>query len=118
MAMPHDQFAKRIEKLERKHEKMTYGYASTLNHDGLLVAAPRGRGGFPGGAGLKFAMFAVCGFFAFKAFALAAVGPVSYNSRVAELRNGLAIEAIGAKVLEIDPITQSLAEFIGPVLRN
>jgi hypothetical protein len=56
-------------------------------------------------------------FFGFKAFALAAIGPVTYNERLSRLANGSNLEQIGAKMMAIDPVTQTLAELTGPIMR-
>jgi hypothetical protein len=57
------------------------------------------------------------GLIGFKAFTLAAVGPVTYNERLSKLENGTVLEQAGAKALAIDPVTEALAEKVGPVLR-
>ena len=59
----------------------------------------------------------VFSFFCFKAFMLIANGPDTYNDRLATLQNGTVIEAMGAKVLSIDPATQFIADQVGPYLR-
>ena len=69
------------------------------------------------GTGIKVLLLVVIGFFAFKSFALAAFGPVTYNERLAKLESGSVVEQVGAKVLAIDPATQGVANFLGPVLR-
>lgn len=110
----YDHFTKRLNTLGRKHAKMTRGYSTKVGKDGLItVVTKRQRRGFP----IKGLIVAVIGFFAFKAFMLAAVGPVTYNERLAKLEKGTVIEQAGAKVLGIDPVTNMLASVTGPVLR-
>lgn len=114
MVETHDHFIKRLTKLGRKHQKMTHGYSMTLSRDGLLVAKPkRARRGFP----FKGLVLLILGFFGLKAFMLAAVGPVTYNERLAKLESGTVVEQAGAKAMSIDPITATIATIAGPVLR-
>ena len=110
----YDHFTKRLNTLGRKHAKMTRGYSTKVGKDGLItVVTKRPRRGLP----IKGLILAVIGFFAFKAFMLAAVGPVTYTERLTTLENGTAIEQGGAKILGIDPVTSMLATFAGPILR-
>lgn len=114
MVETKEHFVKRLKHLGRKHEKMTRGYVTRVDRNGLLTVKPkRGRGSFP----IMGLFLLAGGFFAFKAFMLAAVGPVTYNERLAKLDNGTAIEQAGARVLGIDPVTRALADFAGPVIR-
>lgn len=115
MVETHDHFVKRLNVLGRKHASMTKGYSTKVGKDGLITVQPkRARRGFP----IKGLVLMVFGFFAFKAFMLAAVGPITYNERLATLEKGTVIEQAGARVLGIDPVTESLAAMAGPVMRN
>ena len=108
------QFNKRLKTLGRKHAKMSGGYTTKIDRNGLIVAKPRrSRGRLP----LKGLVFLAGGFLVFKAFMLAAVGPLTYNERLAKLEGGTMIEQAGAKVLGIDPVTSALADFTGPIIR-
>jgi hypothetical protein len=114
MVETKENFVKRLNGLGRKHAKMTRGYTTKVGRDGLLTVKPRrARNGFP----IMGLLLLVGGFFAFKAVMLAAVGPVTYNERLAKLQRGTVIEQAGAKVLGIDPVTRALADFAGPVIR-
>ncbi len=114
MVETHAQFNERLKTLGRKHQKMTGGYITRVGRDGLMTVTPkRARRGFP----FKGLALIVMGFFVFKAFTLAAVGPVTYNERLSSLSNGGAVERAGAVVLAIDPLTQSLADMTGPIMR-
>ncbi|MEM6939650.1 MAG: hypothetical protein AAF943_05795 [Pseudomonadota bacterium] len=117
MVETKENFAKRLGKLGRKHERMTHGYSTKVGKDGLLIVTPRRRRFVPAGAGLKLLVLAAVGFFGFKCLALAAAGPVTYAERVAKLENGSIIEQIGAKALAVDPVTAAVADRIGPILR-
>jgi len=114
MAEGHAQFAKRIELLGRKHRKMQHGYVTRVGRDGLISVLPkRGKRSFPM-AGLYLIVLV---FFGFKAFTLAAIGPVTYNERLSSLNNGSSVEQIGAKMMAIDPVTEALAGLTGPIMR-
>jgi len=114
MVETHDHFTKRLNLLGRKHAKMTHGYSTKVDKNGLITVKPKAkRRGFP----IKGLFLLVFGFFAFKAFMLVSYGPVTYTERLAKLENGTVIEAMGAKVLGLDPVTAMLADFAGPYLR-
>ncbi len=116
MVETHNDFVKRLNSLGRKHNKMTYGYTTKVTKDGLIVVKPRARR-VRGGGGLKLLLLVAVGFFGFKAFTLATVGPVTYNERLAELEGGSVIEQVGAKALAIDPVTSALVEGVAPAIR-
>ena len=114
MVETHAQFVKRLEMLGRKHKQMTGGYVTRVGRDGLMTVTPkRARRGFP----LKGLVLIVMGFFVFKAFTPAAVGPITYNERLSTLADGGVVERAGAVMLAIDPLTQSLADLTGPIMR-
>ena len=116
MVETHDHFTKRLGKLGRKHEQMTHGYTTKVGKDGLITVTPKARR-VRGVSGLKLLLVVTVGFFAFKAFMLAANGPDAYSERLAGLQSGTVIEQAGALVLGIDPITEKLASLAGPILR-
>lgn len=111
-----EDFSQRLHHLGRKHTSMTHGYTTKVGKDGLLIVKPKRRRSraLP----LQAVALALFGFFAFKAFMLAAVGPVTYGERLDKLNSGTVIEQGGAWVMGIDPLTKVLAEIAGPVLRN
>lgn len=116
MVETQDDFAKRLHMLGRKHTKMTNGYTTKVGKDGLIVVKPKRRAA-RGAGGVKILILVALGFFAFKAFTLAAVGPVTYNERLSKLENGTVIEQVGAKALAIDPLTAAVAGKVGPAVR-
>jgi hypothetical protein len=116
MVETHDHFVSRLNTLGRKHAKLTHGYSTKVGKDGLIVVQPKRKTARGGGAIKLFLLIAV-GFIGFKAFTLAAVGPVTYNERLSKLENGTIIEQAGAKALAIDPVTEAVAGTVGPVLR-
>jgi hypothetical protein len=113
MVETHDHFVRRLRNLGRKHDQMTGGYVTRVGRDGLITVQPRrARRGFP----VKPLLLLVAGFFCFKAFMLAAIGPVTYNERLAKLEGGSMVEQVGAAALRIDPVTQTMAGIAGPVV--
>ncbi len=118
MVETRDHFVSRLSNLGRKHAKMTHGYTTKVGKDGLIVASPkRKRTRVRGGGGVKLLLLVAIGFMGFKALTLAAVGPVTYNERLAKLENGTMIEKAGAKALAIDPVTEAVAGSVGPLMR-
>lgn len=115
MVETHDHFTKRLNKLGRKHAKMTHGYTTRISKDGLIIVTPKRAK--RGTAGLQLIIFAVMGLFIFKAFALASIGPDAYADRVATLEAGTVVEQAGAYVMSADPVTTAIAQFVGPILR-
>ena len=108
-------FNNRLRLLGRKHSKMANGYTTQMRNDGLIVVKPRraARRGFP----LKGLVMMGLAFFAFKALILASVGPDGYAERIAKLQDGTFVERGGAWIMQADPATRVLAEFVGPVMR-
>lgn len=111
----HDHFVKRLNVLGRKHAQMARsGYSTKVGRDGLITVKPkRRRGGLP----IKGLMLLALVFFGFKAFTLGAIGPVTYNERLAKLENGTIVEQYGAKALAIDPVTQAFSGIFAAILR-
>lgn len=110
----HAQFVKRLNVLGRKHAQLAKGYTTKVGPDGLITVRPkRARIQFPA----KSILIAAVAFLGFKAFMLAANGPVAYQDRLASLENGTVVESYGAKIMALDPITLAMADFMGPLLR-
>lgn len=72
---------------------------------------PARRGGFLGPVVLVL-MTVV----AIKAAVLATIGPERYEERLASLRDGSAVERTGAWVLEVDPLTVTIADKVRAAL--
>ena len=107
-------FQKRTRQLSRRHSKMgANGVRMRMGRDGLVSLEPRRRAPrFP----LKGFIIFFAAALTYKAVVLAWFGEQLYNDRLAELAGGTAIENAGAWVLQIDPVTQAMAEFIRPYL--
>lgn len=110
----HATFVQRLNVLGRKHAQLSKGYTTKVGRDGLITVRPkRARIQFP----LKSIVIAILAFIGFKAFLLAANGPVAYEDRLSSLESGTVVEQFGAKVMAIDPATSALADLMGPLLR-
>lgn len=107
-------FGKRVKRINKRHRKLSNGYVSSMNHDGLIIARVRRSGPrFPWkGIALCFVAF-----FAFKGFLLSQLGQTTYNERVNSLQSGTYIENAGAYAMSADPVTVWFAAQIRTVLR-
>ncbi|WP_282076746.1 hypothetical protein [Epibacterium ulvae] len=106
-------FQSRVKRLNRKYEAMSRGYDARLQSDGLIVLKPRRASSRL--TILPFLLL-IIGFVLFKSVVLASVGSQDYSERVARLEAGSTAEQVGAFVMQADPVTQLVADKIGPVL--
>ena len=109
-------FLNRLDILGHKHQAMSRGYTTWMRDDGLIIVKPRRQKrimDFP----LRGVFLLLLGFVFFKGFMLASVGPDTYSERVAILNNGTFVEQGGAWVMQVDPISQIIANYMGPILR-
>ncbi|MDP5218698.1 hypothetical protein Q5Y75_15830 [Ruegeria sp. 2205SS24-7] len=110
----HMDFDRRVARLNKKHQAMARGYTARMRPDGLVVVKPRR---------MRLAisprsLFLFIGaFFLFKGFILANLGTATYEERLDRLWNGTGVEIAGAFVMQVDPVSQLIANQIGPVLR-
>ncbi len=101
-------FARRLQRIEKRHRKLAHGYVRLKNVDGLLIPVPGRRlhrRSFPL-AGLLMTLAALT---AFKAFLLAYHGPIIYAGNLDILASGNAAERAGAWIMSADPLTRWLA---------
>ncbi|MEM1005369.1 MAG: hypothetical protein AAF496_05285 [Pseudomonadota bacterium] len=107
------EFDQRVNRLNKKHQKMSRGYRATMRKDGLVVMRPqRVRSAIPA----KVLLLSLIGFFAFKAFLLSSLGPSGYQFRIDSLSDGTSVEKAGAWVMQIDPLTETLAVQLNKIL--
>jgi len=114
MGEQSNNFYARLERLEQKHEAMSRGYTARVRSDGLIVVSPRRLQSRISG---RSVVLFVASVLLFKGFLMAALGFGSYDFRVDQLRAGSGLEKAGAFVMQRDPVSQFIAEKIGPVLR-
>lgn len=114
MVQHHFEFDQRVNNLGRKHRAMSRGYVTRMRSDGLIVARPyRAQARFP----VKPVLLFLLAFVAFKGFLIANLGPDAYSERVSKLENGTVVERAGAWVMQIEPVSNLIAQEIGPILR-
>jgi len=99
-------FGKRVQRINKRHQRLAQGYIPSVNHDGLIVARVRRRGPrFP----WKGVAMCFVAFFLFKGFLLMQLGEDTFNSRVEKLQSGTAVERAGAYAMAADPVTKWIA---------
>ncbi|WP_237215610.1 hypothetical protein [Ruegeria lacuscaerulensis] len=107
------EFDQRVHRLNKKHAKLSRGYRATMRKDGLVVMRPqRVQSAVPA----KVLLMCLVGFFAFKTFLLASLGPSAYEYRVDSLSQGTSVEQAGAWIMQIDPISAFLAAQVSSYL--
>ncbi|MDX2483218.1 MAG: hypothetical protein QNK42_06110 [Pseudodonghicola sp.] len=111
----HDlNFSRRVDRLDRKHSAMLRGHDIVQRPDGLLVEAPiRRRRSWPA----RLLVLIVVLFVVFKALLFVSVGGATYEDRVARLQSGTKVEAMGAWLMQADPLTRGLAAQIADLMR-
>ncbi len=108
------EFKNRLRRLERKHTAMSRGYDAHMRADGLIVIKPKRSA--PAVSGRAVIIFLLA-FFVFKGFMLANIGIAGYDERVERLQQGTIVEQAGAWVMQREPLTQFVADKMGPILR-
>ena len=103
-------FEKRVRQIDRRHNKIARGYVQLGERDGLLVPKTKmlKRRSFP----LRAIIIAVVGFIVFKGILVSQVGLSSYETRLETLTQGGMVERAGAWLMQVDPFTRGVAEFI------
>ena len=113
-AYQFEEFERRMRRINRRHTKLSRGFKTEINNDGLVVAKPHKR---RGGATIRgLALIAVI-ILLFKGFLHAQLGITAYEERVAQLAEGNAVEQIGAWVMTADPITLALSQHLSSLVR-
>ncbi len=110
MSDTFSQFEKRLDSLERKHRELSKGYVAKINPDGLITVAPKPSKRT--GLTVRVIVLIAVGFITFKALALAIIGFPIYETRLEGLAEGSMIEQTIAWVMQIDPVSQSIASFV------
>lgn len=113
MAQANLPFEKRLKQITRKHDQLAKGAIKSVTSDGLIVMKPRTyRPKFP----LRAMIAVVVLGFMFKGLLLASIGNVAYAERVASLAQGGVMDRAGAWVMQIDPATVLIGDFLAPYL--
>ena len=115
MVHTRDDFNSRVGAVAKKSARRGKNeFVTRIDQNGVLVVKAKRRGfQFP----VKGLSLTILGFFCFKALMLGTSGPEAYADRLALLQEGTIIEAVGVRVLSVDPVTQFIADQVGPLLR-
>ena len=97
-----DEFDRRMRRISRRHTKLSQGYVTAVNDDGLVVAKPRRPGNHSLLRGLIVIALIII---IFKGFLHAQLGPQAYQDRVDSLAAGTIVEKAGAFAMTADPVT-------------
>ncbi|MEN8887838.1 MAG: hypothetical protein ABF243_03100 [Celeribacter marinus] len=95
-------FEKRLTRIEVQRRKLEHGAVYSVNQDGLIIARPRRHASRNP---LRLVFLSLLGVLLFKALVFASLGAVSYNARVATLKEGTLVERAGAWAMTADPAT-------------
>lgn len=107
-------FEARLNSLERKHKELANGYVAKINPDGLITIAPKEQRSI---LRLRVLSILFLGFILFKVITLVVVGPLTYDSRLDELREGTGPERISAWIMQADPLSEATANYIISAIR-
>ena len=115
MVYTKDHFNQRIGAVDKKLSRRgRNSIVARVDANGIVYAKAKRRSrGFP----VKGLLLMVLAFFCFKAFMISANGTTAYEERLSALQEGTMIEAAGARLLAVDPLTQLIADQMGPMFR-
>lgn len=113
-ASQFDEFDRRMRRIHRRHSKLSHGYVTSINDDGLVVAKPQRRSSK---GALRGVVLILAVTMLFKGFLHAQLGPDAYSERVTRLSEGSAIEKAGAWVMTADPLTLWISAQVSSLVR-
>ena len=113
-AYQYEEFERRMRRINRRHTKLSQGYVTSVNSDGLVVARPSHRNK---GATVRGLLLVVVAILVFKGYLHAQLGADEYASRVNALANGTFIEQAGSWAMKPDPITLALSQKFASLVR-
>lgn len=109
MSVDQRQFNKRLRRIVRDHQRMSYGAEHVMRDDGLIVARPRlYNPRFP----LRGLVLIIGAAIGFKSFIYASLGETSYAERVTALAEGSALEKVGGWVMQADVVTVAFGQLL------
>jgi len=113
-AYQYDDFERRMRRINRRHTKLSQGYVTSINDDGLVVAKPKAKGR---GTTVRGVLLMVAVIMVFKGVLHAQLGPQAYQERVGRLADGNIVEQAGAFVMTADPVTLWLSQSMTSLVR-
>ena len=113
-ASQFDEFDRRMRRISRRHSKLSHGYVTTVNDDGMVVAKPkrRSRKGT-----IKVLVIVALVLIIFKGVMHAQLGDAEYQARIDNLSTGTTAEKVGAWLMTADPTTYGISEFVSSLVR-
>lgn len=113
-ASQFDEFDRRMRRISKRHSKLSHGFVTSVNPDGLVVAKPQRRSyrGTVRGLVILFAVMIL-----FKGVLHAQLGAGAYENRVNALKTGSVAEQAGAWVMTPDPVTLWISNHVASLVR-
>lgn len=102
-------FLRRQRGIRKKHRKMAAGYVTTVNKADVIEHHPRKS---MSGLSLRPIVILALVFTAFKISVVVKLGEAEYLKRLEALAAGDTVDAIGAFVMQIDPVTRGVLSLI------
>jgi len=113
-AQQFDEFERRMRRISKRHSKLSHGYVTSVNSDGLVVAKPKGRS-------WKWLLRAIVilaiAVVILKGVMHAQLGPVAYQAEVDALAAGTSVEQVGAVIMTADPVTLWISDQVSSLVR-
>ncbi|MGR3494961.1 hypothetical protein [Citreimonas sp.] len=106
-------FEQRCSTVRRKHLRMASGYVTRLDRSGVILQTPIQRARPAVWRPLALAFVGALGI---KVLILSGMGPEAYEAKRAELVTGNGVERAGALLMQVDPLTARVAEWMRPLL--
>jgi len=113
-ASQFDEFDRRMNRIHRRHSKLSHGYVTQVNSDGLVVARAKRRSN---GGMLRGLMLVAVVMILFKGVLHAHLGDAAYQERLSGLQDGNFVEQVGAWVMTADPITKAISHHVASLVR-
>lgn len=113
-ASQFDEFDRRMRRISKRHSKLSHGYVTSVNDDGLVVAKPQRRS-YRGA--LRGVVILIAVMMIFKGVLHAQLGAGAYEDSVNSLKQGSVVEQAGAWVMTPDPVTLWISGKVGSLVR-
>lgn len=102
-------FAARHQRLRDKHRRLSQGYVTRVNRNGVIEHVPARD--VPASFLTPLAIL-VAAFFGFKILLLSQLGEAQYSVHLETLSQGNVAERVGAVLLSPDPLTRAAAALV------
>lgn len=113
-ASQFDEFERRMRRINRRHSKLSHGYVTSVNSDGLVVAKPKRRSARGTLRGVAVMVVVIM---LFKGVLHAQLGAQAYQDRVDRLAAGTFVEQAGAFAMAADPLTLWISSKVVSLVR-